>query len=128
MLSMYLKQLQFSLNRSLSVCVCVCVCVCVYVCLCVCVYVCVCVCSFRVFCYKLVCSKAFNVITYVTIFLGSVLLTLEIPLTSSLSRGSLLCLIQVHTSIHAYILIITFWSMATSYVCSYCSFYVHSCI
>ena len=52
--------------------------------------------SFRVFCYKLVCSKAFNVITYVTIFLGSVLLALEIPITTSLGDGSLLCLVQVH--------------------------------
>jgi voltage-dependent calcium channel L type alpha-1D len=50
--------------------------------------------SFRVFCYKLVRSKAFNVITYVTIFLGSVLLTLEIPITSSLPDDSLFCLIQ----------------------------------
>ncbi|CAI8010565.1 Voltage-dependent L-type calcium channel subunit alpha-1C [Geodia barretti] len=50
--------------------------------------------SFRVFCYKLVRSKAFNVVTYVTIFLGSVLLTLEIPVTTSLNDGSLFCLIQ----------------------------------
>jgi hypothetical protein len=50
--------------------------------------------SFRVFCYKLACSKAFNVITYVTIFLGSILLTLEIPITTSLGEGSLFCLVQ----------------------------------
>ena len=55
--------------------------------------VCFC-CRFRRLCYKTVCLKSFQTITFTAVFISSLLLTIEVPIGADVN-SAILCTLQV---------------------------------